>query len=125
MKNNSVDLIEKQYHRDGLKCGLTISAELGWKHAKYEQRSKASQDQYDRLEKHLSENGMLNPLITFKGSVLIGQRRYEIMKSKQEIFDCLEVNENVYEWNPRRVPILTQTVHKIYNKNSSEIPKNL
>ena len=130
MKNNSVALVEKVYHREDLECGLMISPVLGWKHAQYEDRSPESKKQYDRLKAHLIEHGLLNPLITHRGHVLIGQRRFEIMRDRLETFLCLEVDEDIVgEWTPRRVPILTQTVRKAYAERTKAqrvtIPSNL
>lgn len=125
MKNNSVDLIEKKYHRDELTLGLKVSDEVWYKHAQYEERGPSAQAQYDRLKVHLTEHGMINPLITYRGHVLIGQRRFEILRETQETFDCLEVDENMSEWTGRRVPILTQTVRKVYGERAPNIPTNL
>lgn len=125
MKNNSVDLTEKHYHRDELVCGLKISDEINYKHAEFHERGPSSQAQYKRLRAHLYEHGMLNPLITYRGHVLIGQRRFEIMRSRQDYFECLEVNEDMSEWTASRVPILTQTVRKIYGNRTPDIPSNL
>jgi len=45
----------------------------------YKLRTKESQRDYDKLENHLMETkSMINPLIVFRGCVLIGMRRCEI-----------------------------------------------
>jgi hypothetical protein len=58
-------------------------------------RAPTAQKRYKDLEKHLLEHGMKNPLITYKGHVLIGQRRFMILKNVQTSFKCVELLEDV------------------------------
>ena len=65
----------------------------------YEERSAEAQADYDALHQDLLARGMLNPLITFKGHILIGMRRFEIMRELgQSEFPCIEVLEDVSKW---------------------------
>lgn len=42
---------------------------------------------------------MMDPLITYKGHILIGMRRFEIMVGLgQTAFPCIEIDEDVGQW---------------------------
>lgn len=108
-----------------LVCGYENEHGLRFRHKSYDQRSPAAQAQYDRLKAHLSEHGMLNPIITYKGHVLIGQRRFEIVKETQETIPTLEVLEPLHEWRVTDVTALTNAVKIIYHQNTPNMPRNL
>lgn len=61
-------------------------------------RSVHDQRRFETLRQHVKEHGMLNPLITYQGHVLIGMRRFEILQDQMESFECLEVTENINNW---------------------------
>ena len=46
----------------------------------YEERPEDHREDYDRLEVDIAANGIKNPLICFRGQVLIGMRRCEIAR---------------------------------------------
>lgn len=64
----------------------------------YSKRSPEARKDYDRLKADLLSRGMLDPLITHKGHVLIGMRRFEILKDRQDTFECIEIDEDVSLW---------------------------
>lgn len=65
----------------------------------FKDRSAESQCAYLELKKDLIDNGMINPLITFQGHVLVGIRRFEILRDQQTVFSCYEIKEDVYHWD--------------------------
>ena len=69
----------------------------------YENMSPTGRARFDKLRKHLAANGLLNPLITYKGHVLIGMRRFEILKDTQAEFDCVEITEEVENWTSQDI----------------------
>lgn len=65
----------------------------------YGRRSTEARAAYDELRRDLEQRGMQHPLITHRGHILIGMRRFEIMRALgQDTFDCLEIDEDVSQW---------------------------
>jgi len=68
----------------------------------YEERSEEARAAYDRLEADIRERGMLHPIITHRGHVLIGQRRVEILRKDwadlSDEVECVEIDEDVSAW---------------------------
>lgn len=57
---------------------------------------------------------MKHPLITYKGHVLIGQRRFEIMCNRVDEFECIEILEPVEHWTTSDIDRLTRFKESIY-----------
>lgn len=108
-----------------LMCGYKNNLGLRFRHRPYEERSPVAKAAYDRLREHLNEHGMLNPIITYKGHVIIGQRRFEIMRETVDEIHCLEVMEPLHEWRVTDVTVLTNAVKRIYYQSNPDIPRNL
>lgn len=126
--NSKVDFIRCTQRTDALVCGFR-GREVEFKHKAYEERSGAQRAMYDRLRAHLAEHGMKNPIVTYKGHVLIGQRRFEVMKETEAEIDCLEFTGDLHEWPIARVTEITNAVKRIYYRMEQErcetLPKNL
>ena len=125
---SKVEFKECKQPVSALVCGYK-GRELHFKHKHYSERSDAQRAMYDRLRAHLAENGMFNPIVTHKGHVLIGQRRFEIMREWVTEIDCLEIITDIYDWPIARVTEITNAVKRCYWKREQErcvsIPKNL
>ena len=77
-------------------------------------RSGADKSSYDNLAKELLANGMRNPLITWHGSVLIGQRRFSILYPVVECFPCWEIDDDIMSWGHSNVQELIKGVQRLY-----------
>jgi hypothetical protein len=80
----------------------------------FAERSPAAQRAYKRLKASLHAQGMRYPLITYKGHVLIGQRRFEIMRDLCYQFECIEILEPVEDWTTPDIDRLTRFKESIY-----------
>lgn len=97
-----------------MKCGFDGQS-LHFSHRRYEDRTLESRIDYDKLIIDLFHNGMKNPLITHKGHVLIGMRRFEIMKTMGHVqVKCWEITEDVSQWDRDDLPRL-QVLRDSYN----------
>lgn len=94
---NDVEHIEKTYRSEELVSGF-IGRSCSFEFREYARLGKAGQARFNRLRQSLEQHGMIDPLITHKGCVLIGMRRFEILKKIQGEFKCLEVTEDVAGW---------------------------
>lgn len=65
----------------------------------FSERSTEAQIAYRELEADLYMNGIQQPLITYQGRVLIGMRRFEILKDRIDGFQCFEIQEDVFNWD--------------------------
>lgn len=76
-----------------------------FEHKDFCDRTPYAQTAYRRLEKSLLENGMTSPLIVYQNHVIVGMRRFEILRDKQQSFECIEVMEDLQtggaEWVDR------------------------
>ncbi|HDZ25362.1 hypothetical protein LCGC14_0359110 [marine sediment metagenome] len=73
-------------------------------HFSYKTRDKRRperQEYFDKIIVSIWRFGLVNPLITYKGRILVGMSRWEIMIKFDPlyIFDCWEILEAVEEWN--------------------------
>ena len=74
-----------------------------------------AQQSYQRLRNDLMQNGMNDPLITWKGHVLIGMRRFEIMCELGAVaFRCYEILEDVSLWTRDDIERLQQFKEAAY-----------
>lgn len=64
----------------------------------FDRRSAEAQAAYLKLKDSLHAVGVRDPLITYRGHVLVGQRRFEIMRDRVPVFVCYEVLEKVEDW---------------------------
>jgi len=85
------------YRAEDLKLGF-IGRSCSFEHRARSERSPEAIRAYIKLAVDLRKNGMKHPLITYKGSVLVGMRRYEIMKGCLAEFNCVEILESVEDW---------------------------
>ena len=100
-----VDHVRTTYMVAELECGYrNRTGSVQFNHRAYDQRAESARKRYDMLRADLEKQGMINPLITKNGGVLIGMRRFEIMRGMgQEVFECLEVTENMNLWTSKDV----------------------
>ena len=102
-----VECEDREYKARDLQNGFksrTGGIQFNWCPRKM--RSESGQRRMDQLEKHLREHGMINPLITYDGHVLIGMRRFEIMSEimgDDWIVPCIEVLEDIHSWTSKDV----------------------
>lgn len=65
----------------------------------YPDRTPKAREDFDRLIVSIYHHGILCPLITHRGHVLIGQRRAEIgQRLGIETVECWDVEEDVTKW---------------------------
>ena len=65
----------------------------------YHQRTPEARRDYDRLEASIRAHGLKKPLLTYRGHVLIGMRRAEILaKLGVEHVACWEILDDVSKW---------------------------
>lgn len=102
-----------------LTCGYTNGV-INFTHRQYELRSGADHSKYDGLRTDLLHNGMRNPLITFDDHVLIGQRRFEILRDLVPWFPCLEITDDMSKWGHSQVMNLIKTVDRIYRDRNRD-----
>lgn len=93
-----VSFVVRRYHRDDLVCGYTNGV-IQFRHKAFDERSSFQQRKYIALREHLKEHGQIHPIITWQGHILIGMRRFEILREWQEWFDCDEVDDDVSQWD--------------------------
>ena len=97
-----VEHVEKIYKAKDLQPGF-IGRSCSFEFRDLEARSPTGQIRFEQLRTHLELHGMIDPLITHQGHVLIGMRRFDILKDKQEEFKCLEVTEDVATWTSKDI----------------------
>lgn len=85
-----------------------------FEHREYHDRSPKAQAAYDRLKDHLHKHGMQHPLITYMGHVLIGMRRFEILRDVRDEFPCIEILENVSNWQSGDIRRLNDFKNEVY-----------
>lgn len=106
-----------QFERGDLVNGFR-GDKVQFEHRPYEQRSPAAREAYDKLKTSLEAHGMLDPLITYQGHVLIGMRRFEIMGAMtgpRTSFPCYEIQEDVANWDREDVNRLNEFKAVIYS----------
>ncbi len=118
---------DRIYLKEELTCGLWIlEPVIGFVYKPYHKRTGADQSSFDNLRGELLTNGMRNPLITWNGSVLIGQRRFSILYPVVECFPCWEIQDNVMQWNHANVQELIKSVQRLYrDRDRNKSLKNL
>lgn len=121
-----ITFTEKVQRCDDLVCGYK-GKEIEFKHKAYRDRSRTERARYDSLRDHLRDNGMLNPVCTFQGHVLVGQRRFEIMRYYADEIATIEVEQDLYEWPINRVTEITNAVKIYYHQqeHNKTIPRGL
>lgn len=101
-----------------LSCGY-IGKTCSFEHRAFEERTPQSQAAYLSLKTDLEINGLVNPLVTYRGRfILIGMRRFEIMQSKLQEFDCLDIQEPVDYWLDADIHGLKSWVIEMYKPAS-------
>lgn len=111
---------ECMYHRDALELGFKGNT-ISFEHRAFEDRTPDAQRAYRELEVDLLANGMLNPLIVYDGHVIIGMRRFEILRHCTEIFPCLLVVDDVSNWHLEEVRELKALVKRLYGPATEHI----
>lgn len=99
--------------------GLAIGR-VSFKFTLYDNRAGTDKIRYDLLKKDLIKNGMRNPLIIWQGHVLVGMRRYDILKDIVEEFECLEVQEDISKWSSSSVLNLIKVVNLEYRERERD-----
>ena len=81
-----------------LKLGLTLrKVDFSWR--PYRDRSEVARADYDRLREDIAKRGILKPIITWRGHVLIGMRRVEIARELGiPVVEAAEIIEDITEW---------------------------
>ena len=91
---------------------------IGFHFKGYDNYSDRQKSDYDNLESNILRVGVTNPLITWRGHVLIGQRRLMIIKAHPDklghIVRCLEVDQDMSTWGHSSVSNLVGSVRRIY-----------
>lgn len=85
-----------------------------FEHRPLPDRTPEAQAAYQRLRNDLLANGMKHPLITYCGHILIGMRRFEILKDRQDEFKCVEVLEDVRFWERDDIKRLQAFKRELY-----------
>lgn len=101
------------YRSEDLQNGF-IGKSCSFEHIPLKQRSDDAKQAYQRLRDDLLCNGMQDPLITYQGHVLIGMRRFEILKNIQAEFKAVEVLEDVATWTGKDIDRLQAFKKMIY-----------
>lgn len=101
------------YRADWLTLGF-VGRSCSFEHRPYSDRSAEARAAYDRLRASLESEGLKDPLITYKGHVLIGMRRFEILRESRLWFPCIEVDEPVEDWRSEDIDRLTAFVRGAY-----------
>lgn len=86
----------------------------------YADRSPEQQAAYNRLRDDLLANGMRDPLITYRNHVLIGMRRFEILRDHREEFECVEILEDVPNWTTADIDRLQAFKRALYGQVAIE-----
>lgn len=84
----------RRYHRDELVQGFKGKS-CSFEFKPYEEMGPTWQQRFDRLKADLLQYGMKHPLVTYKGHILMGMRRFAVLKDVQEHYDCIEILEAV------------------------------
>ena len=103
-------------HRDSLALGFRGKS-CSFEHRPYAERSPEAREAYDRLKVDLLKNGMRDPLIVHNGCVLIGMRRFEILRDSQEYFPCIVIVEPVGCWTGKEVRELLALRDELFGVN--------
>ena len=115
----TIQYIDTIYKTEDLQLGF-VGKHCSFEHRKFEDRTPKAQHAYMDLRVNLFMYGMKYPLITYKGHVLIGMRRFEILKSCMYLFRAYEITENVDEWIAKDIKRLTAFKNKMYGTQLSE-----
>jgi len=83
----------------------------------FKDRTPEAQKAYLKLKEDLLARGMQDPLITFRGHVLVGQRRFEILRDVQDRFPAYEVLEDVSMWTSQDLDRLEAFKKEVYTVN--------
>ena len=100
-------------HRDELRLGFKGKT-ISFEHRAFDDRTPDAQRAYLALRDDLLSNGMVDPLITYTGHVLIGMRRFEIMRGEHELFACVEILEPVETWGLTEARALNAFADALY-----------
>lgn len=102
------------YRSEDLKLGFDGNS-VHFEHREFEDRSPEAQAAYLRLKDSLLSEGMIDPLITYCGHVLIGMRRFEILREVQDEFTCIEILEDVPNWKSGDIRRLQDFKRDVYD----------
>ncbi len=112
-----------KFRANQLKLGFKGEhCDFTWK--PYDERSPEARAAYDALRADMIRVGMLRPLITYQGHVLIGMRRFEIEVSitgERVWLDCYEVMEDVSQWGRDDIDRLEEFKKQVYGNTPSFI----
>jgi len=91
---------------------------IGFNFRGYDNYNDREKSAFDALKDNLLMAGVRHPLITWRGHVLIGQRRLTIIKAHPMVLgewaDCLEVEQDMQHWQHSSVSNLVASVRGIY-----------
>jgi len=107
------------YRSQDLEPGF-IGNTCSFEHRAFNDRSERAQDAYRRLRDDLLQNGMMHPLITYKGHILIGMRRFEILRQHRNDFLCYEVLEEVDTWRAEDIKRLKEFKEFVYGDSLNQ-----
>lgn len=91
-----------------------------FEHRLFKDRTPEAQEAYLKLKDSLIKFGMKDPLITHRGNVLIGMRRFEILASTQKSFRCIEILEDVALWRKPDIIRLSDLKKELYGDSLEE-----
>ena len=102
------------YTVEDLKLGFRCkNVHFSWK--PYKDRFESHRKDYDRLIVSIFHYGILKPVITYQGHVLIGMRRVEILQrmSPLQSIKCCEILEDVTQWTTKDIDRLDELKKQI------------
>tara|TARA_S200002703_G_scaffold95101_1_gene82116 strand:- start:788 stop:1105 length:318 start_codon:yes stop_codon:yes gene_type:complete len=102
-----------------LRCGYDGQT-IHFDYRPYEARTEAARAAYDRLRADLLANGLKDPLITYRDHILIGMRRFEILRDKRDSFPCIEILEDVRHWTRDDLRRLNELKRDLYGLRLNE-----
>lgn len=94
-----------------------------FEHREFKDRSLEAQVKYCQLANNLFVYGMKDPLITHRGHVLIGMRRFEIMSHGElfsNLFPAIEILDEVSTWTLKEIRALQKFVDEVYGERRQE-----
>lgn len=105
------------YNIDDLTLGLDVEkVSFCWR--PYEERSPEARAAYDKLRDSIRRDGLLHPIIAWRGHVLVGQRRVEICRTLgHRVIPAYEITEDVSNWDRWDIKRLNRFKERMYGSS--------
>ena len=114
-----IDHVAVNFRSVDLSLGF-VGKHVSFEHRDFNDRTPEARGAYLRLKATLLRDGMRDPLITHKGHVLIGMRRFEILRRYMFQFPCTEIMEDVSEWTRKDIKRLNALKRELYQGRELE-----